>query len=31
VTAHLALDLVDEKRAESILNYYEEHLDEDIQ
>jgi hypothetical protein len=31
VTAHLALDLVDEKRAEAILNYCEEHLDEDIQ
>ena len=31
VTAHLALDLVGEKRAESILNYCEKHLDEDIQ
>ena len=28
VTAHLALDLVDEKRAEAILNYCEEHLEE---
>ncbi len=27
VTAHLALDLVDEKRAEAILNYCEEHLE----
>jgi hypothetical protein len=26
VTAHLTLDLVDEKRAEAILNYCEEHL-----
>jgi hypothetical protein len=26
VTAHLALDLIDEKRAEAILNYCEEHL-----
>ena len=26
VTAHIALDLVDEKRAEAILNYCEEHL-----
>ena len=26
VTAHLALDLIDEKRAEEILNYCEEHL-----
>ncbi|MGA7497710.1 MAG: hypothetical protein WBX00_13375 [Isosphaeraceae bacterium] len=26
VTAHLALDLVDEKRAQAILNYCEEHL-----
>jgi hypothetical protein len=26
VTAHLALDLVDEKQAEAILNYCEEHL-----
>ncbi len=25
VTIHLALDLVDEKRAEAILNYCEEH------
>ena len=31
VTAHLALDFVDETRAEAILNYCEEHLDEDIQ
>jgi len=31
VTAHLALDLVDEKRAEAILNFCEKHLDEDIQ
>ncbi len=30
-TAHLALDLVGEKRAEAILNYCEKHLDEDIQ
>ena len=29
VTAHLALDLVDEKQAEAILNYCEEHLEED--
>jgi len=28
VAAHLALDLVDEKRAEAILNYCEEHLKE---
>jgi hypothetical protein len=28
VTAHLALDLVDEKKAEAILNYCEEHLEE---
>jgi hypothetical protein len=28
VTAHLALDLVDEKRAEAILNYCELHLKE---
>jgi hypothetical protein len=28
VTAHLALDLVDEKRAEAILNYCKEHLEE---
>ena len=28
VTAHLALGLVDEKRAEAILNYCEEHLEE---
>ena len=28
VTAHLALDLVDEKQAEAILNYCEEHLEE---
>jgi len=28
VTAHLALDLVDEKRAEAILNYCEKHLEE---
>jgi len=28
VTAHLALDLVDEKRAEAILNYCERHLEE---
>ena len=28
VTAHLALDLVDEKEAEAILNYCEEHLEE---
>jgi hypothetical protein len=28
VTAHLALDLIDEKRAEAILNYCEEHLEE---
>ena len=28
VTAHLALDLVDEEQAESILNYCEEHLEE---
>jgi hypothetical protein len=27
VTAHLALDLVDEKQAEAILNYCEEHLE----
>jgi hypothetical protein len=27
VTAHLALDLVDEEQAESILNYCEEHLE----
>jgi len=26
VTAHLALDLIDEKQAEAILNYCEEHL-----
>jgi len=30
VTAHLALDLVDETRAEAILNYCEEHLEGDI-
>jgi hypothetical protein len=28
VTAHLALDLVDEQKAEAILNYCEEHLEE---
>jgi hypothetical protein len=28
VTAHLALDIVDEKQAEAILNYCEEHLKE---
>jgi hypothetical protein len=28
VTAHLALELVDEKQAEAILNYCEEHLEE---
>jgi hypothetical protein len=28
VTAHLALDLVDEEQAEAILNYCEEHLEE---
>jgi hypothetical protein len=28
VTAHLALDLVDEKQAEAILNYCEEHLED---
>jgi hypothetical protein len=28
VTAHLALNLVDEKKAEAILNYCEEHLEE---
>jgi hypothetical protein len=28
VTAHLALDLVDEKRAEAILNYCEKNLEE---
>jgi hypothetical protein len=28
VTAHLALDLIDEKKAEAILNYCEEHLEE---
>ena len=28
VTAHLALDLVDAKQAEAILNYCEEHLEE---
>ncbi len=28
VTAHLALDLIDEKRAEAILNYCEEYLEE---
>src|SRR5271157_247962 len=28
VTAHLALDLVDEKRAEAILNFCEQHLEE---
>jgi len=28
VTAHLALDLIDEERAEAILNYCEEHLEE---
>jgi hypothetical protein len=28
VTAHLALDLLDEKRAEAILNYCEDHLEE---
>jgi hypothetical protein len=30
VTAHLALDLIDEKRAEAILNYCEEHLEEGL-
>jgi len=30
VTAHLALDLVDEKRAEAILNYCEKHLEEGL-
>ena len=29
VTAHLALDLIDEKRAEAILNYCEKHLEEE--
>jgi len=28
VTAHLALDIVNEKQAEAILNYCEEHLEE---
>ncbi len=28
VTAHLALDLVDEEKAEAILNYCEEHLED---
>jgi hydrogenase maturation factor len=28
VTAHLALDLVDEREAEEILNDWEEHLEE---
>jgi hypothetical protein len=28
VTAHLALDLVDEQQAEEVLNYCEEHLEE---
>ena len=28
VTAHLALDLIDEEQAEAILNYCEEHLEE---
>ena len=28
VTAHLALDLVDEQQAEAILDYCEEHLEE---
>jgi len=28
VTAHIALDLVDEKRAEAILNFCEQHLEE---
>src|SRR3954447_1730154 len=28
VTAHLALDLIDEEKAEAILNYCEEHLEE---
>ena len=28
VTAHLALDLVDEQQAEAILNFCEEHLEE---
>jgi hypothetical protein len=28
VTAHLALDLIDEKKAVAILNYCEEHLEE---
>jgi len=28
VTAHLALDLIDEQNAEAILNYCEEHLEE---
>ena len=27
VAAHLALDLIDEQRAEAILNYCEEHLE----
>jgi len=27
VTAHLALDLIDEKKAQAILNYCEEHLE----
>jgi hypothetical protein len=31
VTAHLALDLVDELEAEGILEYCEQHLDEDQQ
>ena len=30
VTAHLALDLIDEKRAEAILNHCEEHLEEGL-
>lgn len=28
VAAHLALDLVDEREAEAILTYFEEHLDQ---
>jgi hypothetical protein len=30
VTAHLALDLVDEQKAEAILNYCEEHLEDGL-
>ena len=30
VTAHLALDLIDEKRTEAILNHCEEHLEEGL-